>query len=86
VANEIKSRPDLNPKNLGTLATGRWLLTIVQAQLEAIEHMDPVDQQRLDEQFWRREISYPPGTTPPPCNAVLTSATAFEQHRVITHG
>ena len=86
LAHEIKRRPELNPKGVSALATGRWLLTIVQSQIEAIEQMDALDRERLGELFWQREISAPPGFTPPPSNADRPVVAAPKQRRVSSHG
>ena len=61
MAQEIECDPALNPDRLSRLQIARWLLTMIDMQLIAIDQMDAVDRSRLGELFRSREIAAPPG-------------------------
>jgi hypothetical protein len=61
MAQEIECNPALNPDGLSRLQIARWLLTMIDVQLIAIDQMDAVDRVKLGELFRSREIAAPPG-------------------------
>jgi hypothetical protein len=63
MAHEVEHNPDLNPDRLSRLQIARWLLTMVDLQLGAIDGMDAVDRCTLGQLLSLREIAAPPGVS-----------------------
>jgi hypothetical protein len=61
LAQEIEHNPALNQDGLGRLQIARWLLSMIDVQLIAIDRIDAVDLMKLGEMFRSREIAAPPG-------------------------
>jgi hypothetical protein len=59
MAHEIQHSPELNPDILDRLRIARWLLAIVDVQLEAIEKMGTAGLDTIEELIGTREISAP---------------------------
>ena len=59
MAQEVNSSPDLNADGLDRLRIARWLLAIVDVQLEAIEQLGTTGIDTIEELVGMREISAP---------------------------